>query len=113
LLPKPELQAHHAHRDHTDHVLRDHALMADDLTVLAQMELLQQEEAVLNAVVEAVADLVEAPVDTATHADHHAVPLPARAVPKTQVSTANTFCLQQKASFVSSHSAVSKKSERT
>ncbi len=81
--------------------------MADDLTVLAQPEPLQQ-EAVLNAAVEAVAVL-----DTATHAAHHAVPLPARAVPKTQASTANTLRLQQKASFASSHSVVSKKSERT
>ncbi len=111
-----QLQAHHAHRDRTDRVLKDRAHTAHDLTDpsavglwarLAQLEPLQQEAAVL-----IVADLV-AVLDTATHADHHAVPLPARAVPKTQASTANTFCLQQKVSFASSHSAVSKKSERT
>ncbi len=70
------------------------------------------EAADLTATAEAVADLV-AVLDTATHADHHAVPLLARAVPKTQASTVNTFCLQQKASFASSHSAVSKKLVRT
>lgn len=89
----------------------DHDRTADDLNMvhahkdLAPQALHQQEAA--------QEDHVEAHRVVEIHADHHAVPLPAQAVPRMPHRTASTFHLQQKASFASSHSVVLKKSVRT